>query len=592
MKTGLRSFGVKFLIITAGMSALLKMSAIYAGFSGYFIAYFLIYGAGVLTAYRNRDNTGRTTERKDRIAVVLFSVLFALLGTISNYYICFLPGNDEWGGRPLLVFRMILVFLIFTGIYTAANSILTHLVNEKPCWKSSSTGTSGARRIFLLGFFLISVVDLAVLLTCKYPGSLSGDSMNQVMQIMTGSYSNHHPFFHTMVIKLSLDLGTTLFGSRNAGIAVYCVLQILFLAVSFSTLIMTLYEMHVPRWIYTACLLFYILVPYHIMYSITLWKDVPFAGFVLLVSVYAYRCVEGIGRRKLNFVIFAVSGVGMCIFRSNGFFAFLLFMICFTVIMKREGMRLIALMCAVIVISYMLKYVTLSGLDIAQPDTVESLSIPLQQVAKVAASYNDFSDSEREELQKIIDIDDMITEYRNYLSDPVKELIRKKGNQDYLKNNKMKFLKLYISVGLRHPVIYTLGWIDQTCGYLNAAGYPNKYWYDSIDGNSYGIERVPRMVSVDKVINEYMRLYNELPILQIFMCIGIYVWLLLVTVFVFLIKRDRTGLQAAIPCLAVILSLLIATPVSAEFRYAYSLFCTLPFLLAAAFKPDDTAVSQ
>lgn len=42
-----------------------------------------------------------------------------------------------------------------------------------------------------------------------------------------------------------------------------------------------------------------------------------------------------------------------------------------------------------------------------------------------------------------------------------------------------------------------------------------------------------------------------------------------------------------VPALSVIATLLIATPVYSEFRYAYSVFCTLPFLLAMTFgKPE------
>ena len=49
-----------------------------------------------------------------------------------------------------------------------------------------------------------------------------------------------------------------------------------------------------------------------------------------------------------------------------------------------------------------------------------------------------------------------------------------------------------------------------------------------------------------------------------------------------LLKKDPVALFLPIPVLAVIATLLIATPVYAEFRYAYSLFCVLPFLLAVS----------
>ena len=47
----------------------------------------------------------------------------------------------------------------------------------------------------------------------------------------------------------------------------------------------------------------------------------------------------------------------------------------------------------------------------------------------------------------------------------------------------------------------------------------------------------------------------------------------------------------AIPVLAIIVSLLISTPVYAEFRYAYSVFCSLPFVIFAVFYKGEVAVN-
>ena len=43
-----------------------------------------------------------------------------------------------------------------------------------------------------------------------------------------------------------------------------------------------------------------------------------------------------------------------------------------------------------------------------------------------------------------------------------------------------------------------------------------------------------------------------------------------------------------VPCLAIVFSLLIGTPAFAEFRYAYALFCCLPFLAVAAFRKPSS----
>ena len=68
--------------------------------------------------------------------------------------------------------------------------------------------------------------------------------------------------------------------------------------------------------------------------------------------------------------------------------------------------------------------------------------------------------------------------------------------------------------------------------------------------------------------------------LKLTLSIGAGTWIFLTALYLGLLKRDPVTIFLPIPVLAVIATLLIATPVYAEFRYAYSLFCVLPFLLA------------
>lgn len=53
------------------------------------------------------------------------------------------------------------------------------------------------------------------------------------------------------------------------------------------------------------------------------------------------------------------------------------------------------------------------------------------------------------------------------------------------------------------------------------------------------------------------------------------------------VKQNNMNLFASIPFLMVILTLLIATPVYAEFRYAYAVFCGIPFVLAVSFGDNE-----
>lgn len=57
----------------------------------------------------------------------------------------------------------------------------------------------------------------------------------------------------------------------------------------------------------------------------------------------------------------------------------------------------------------------------------------------------------------------------------------------------------------------------------------------------------------------------------------------MVLCFISIIKKSKTGLFMTFPVMAVIFSLFMSTSVYSGSRYAYSVFCSLPFVIFAVF---------
>ena len=70
------------------------------------------------------------------------------------------------------------------------------------------------------------------------------------------------------------------------------------------------------------------------------------------------------------------------------------------------------------------------------------------------------------------------------------------------------------------------------------------------------------------------------PIFTFFLSIGFMVWLLLMFVYKSVIYKRKDLFFIIVPPLLVIATLLIATPLYAEFRYAYAVSVILPFIIA------------
>lgn len=393
-------------------------------------------------------------------------------------------------------------------------------------------------------------------------------------------------------VKLFITLGLKIFGNMNAAVALYHVFQILFMAMCFSMIMLTLYEMNIqPGWIIVTTI-WYALMPFHIMYSFTMWKDIMFGGFVLLFLVFVFRILKEIGQNKIfNYIMFLISGLGVCLFRSNGFFAFVIIFFAFLMLFQKREKNICIMFVTVIIVSFLMKHLALSNLGISQPDAVEALSIPVQQIARVIVDHNDFTGEQREKLSEIVNIEAVPEKYLPYISDPIKGLVREKGNQQYILDNKFTYIRLYIEVGLKHPWTYIKAWIDETKGFWNA-GYSYWRWSDNVQDNIYDIKRVVNSESMNRYFNEYLWLFENNGFLQIFLCIGFYVWIDLLLCFISIVRKDKAGLFMTIPVLAIIFSLLISTPVYSEFRYAYAVFCSLPFIIFTVFYKDDNVRRQ
>lgn len=548
----------------------------------YYLPYLIIALLAFVCFYintREKTKPAPVTDNKGFLFVAAGG--FAVLTAAANYAMLFQGLSGSTYNRMYQI-GMVVCFVL--GGYFSAWNILAcsaaKLANFS--WKGHLYHMPAAV-VFCISFIIIAAVDLFFLFSCKYPGNLTTDSLVQVSQILSGTYSNHHPFYHTMMIRLFMEAGFHIFHDINAAVASYHVFQILFMSGCFSAVTVTLYEMGMKMRMIVVFFLWYVGMPFHIMYSFTMWKDVIFGGFTALFVVFAYRELKRIGKsRILNQTMLGISGIGLCLCRSNGLFAFVVIVFCFILLFRSEEKRLCMLFLGIILTSIFMKHTVLEGLHVSQPDMVEALSVPLQQVARVVVDYEDLTEKQEYLLGQVVDLEKVPDRYVPWISDPMKELIREKGNQQAISRQKAVYLRLYIELGVRHPLSYFKAWIDQTRGFWNA-GYDYWRWADGIGENTFGIQRVVFSDLIKKYLDGYLQIFSENHLLQIFLCIGFYVWVALFLFVMSIVRKDRIGLFVSVPVFAMILSLLISTPVYAEFRYAYALFCCMPFLIAAVF---------
>lgn len=522
-------------------------------------------------------STGENTGKQEKILTNVYAAVLSAAVVLANYKL-FAGLPDDIIDSCVKLAEAILIF----GSGIVLFKEVLHGVAHLDSIKKDNQLLKNKKVVFWVLWAVLGLEDGLILFGAQYPGELSVDSISQMTQLLTHTYSNHHPYYHTQIIHAVVSLGLWLFGDINKAVAMYSLFSIVVMISCFMYAVKTVYEATNNTKLSLMVYLYYLLMPFHIIYSITMWKDVFFGAAVAGFAVACYRCLKLIGNSKINYIVLFITAVGMCLLRSNGWLAFFLSAIVFALLFGKKQKRLLVLFAVVLLSTYVLKHPVLKMLQVSQPDTIEALSIPVQQIARVIADGRELTEEQSRVLGSVVDLEKVPEEYDSGLSDPIKGLVREKADQDYLKEHAADLVKVYLQLGVKYPLEYIKAWIDQTRGYWNG-GYSYWRWSGNVQENTLGIQRTMKIWQINTMLWGYLGAWESSPLLQIFLSIGLYVWCLLIASFRTLIRKNSEALFVTIPFLAVILTLLVATPVYAEFRYAYAVFCGFPFVLSVAF---------
>lgn len=437
--------------------------------------------------------------------------------------------------------------------------------------------------------FLLCLVCWLPYYLYQYPGVMTPDSLNQFEQVLgLIPYSNHHPWMHTLLIKLIYTIGFRLTGSMLIALSLYTLFQMCVLAGSVWYFISTLRLFRVKPKICLLITLFYALIPYHAVFSVTIWKDILFAAALLCFSCSMLRFLLKKSLPILHLIIFVLTGLMLCLFRSNGWYAFLLCLPFLFVFFRKKAGIFYPALAAIFLIAAIIKYPVMNAFHVTAPDLVESLSIPIQQIAAVLCNDRALSKEELALIEQVVDLTYIKQLYDPHFADNIKELVRA-GNQDYLAEHKGEFFRLWAGLGLRYPGDYMTAYIRQTYGYW----YPDSFYLvaeaEGVSATSLGVSHTPliRGPLVIKAKEISIKLGGMLPLYGTLWSMGVACWVMLFCIGNTLIRGERPKLVLYLPSLALLLTVLIATPVATEFRYVYFMVFALPFYLMAALLPAE-----
>lgn len=525
------------------------------------------------------------------------SVLSCILGVLFSVFTLAVRYPEILTGFSSPLFGLIILALTAFGLFTIYYHLTAWLLQASEL--VHLTGAAYQRPWLPYAAAVLCLLGWTPYFLHAYPGVMTPDSINQYAQVI-GAYelSNHHSVIHTLLLGMFYNIGLFFTGDIYFGLALYTLAQMLFMALVAGYVVKTLQKADVIFPVIAIVIGFYALMPYHGAYAVTLWKDIPFAGSMTLFAAALMRFLlrprSGLlhsDPQKLAvseyftlILPYVFSGVMISLLRTNGWYVFLVTLPFILFIYRRNWKTMIPIHLVILLLVLFVKYPCMNIYEIKQADFVESLSIPLQQIARVVAKGEALTPKELEFMGSIMDLEQVPSQYQPDVSDNIKNLVRQ-GNPDYLEAHKTAFFQTWLSIGLAHTKSYFDAYVAQTKGYwypdvsytvgLDEGIYPNEFgltWQPILRGNI-----------VIKIKEILFKLHELFPLYGALWSMGLIFWVILTGAAVCLRTGDTEKALIYLPCIALVLTLCIAAPVAAEFRYAYALFYGLPIFLVAPF---------
>lgn len=547
------------------------------------------------------DNKLHMPGRRQLLQLIPFALFYcgaAILGQLEK-------------ARTLGILRNLgRILLWFAGSYGVLLLLCVILSQRK--------GTVTPRRRRREGKWYVYLLFTAGCLLCYlpyflmyFPGWLNNDAVWQIEQILGWAPgSNHHPYFHTLIMKCFFMAGYRLSGTYTGGAAFYTFSQVLIMAMVFGFFLYWLYKRGTRiLWLILA-FAFYAVLPVNGLLTICMGKDEFFTAALLF---FAWMTVEfdldalteagrgkraeyaheSRGRKKLNRrtilrgMAYFATGLLVCLLRSNGIFIFFGTVFILIVSKKVKSGIFPARTCvcgAAVLLCYMIwQGPVLHALDVEPPDTIEGLTMPVQHILCAYLKGGELTEEEIGMIDQVAPADQVGDYYNPWLFDIVKNFIREEGNQQVIEDNKWAYFKLWLGVGLRNPFQYMVAEVRQTAGYwaYDVKDYERVYGEYYMVDNPLGITAQRKLFTYENELAMHDFLMGFQDLYNKVWSLGLNTWLMVFGI-AYLVYHRRS-VMIYVPFLMLLITLLLATPVYNEFRYAYGLFAAFPILFAYSF---------
>ncbi len=438
---------------------------------------------------------------------------------------------------------------------------------------------------------ILILINLPVLLA-EYPGFFVYDAQEELNEVLTRTFTTHHPLLHVLLLGGTIALVHKLIGSWNAGIFAYIFLQMLVITCIFAYVITFLQKRGIGKRSRLLWIIFYGAFPTIVMYTLCSSKDGLFSAFFLLLTALLVQLTESPAEfvtEKGKVSAFIVAAALMPCFRHNGFYAYLVFVPFLLFYFRKELSKKLAALIIIPVIAYLV-ISTLLSVAFTDGNThhQEMLTVPIMQMARVYTFDKDSMTAD--EISTLLSY--IPAENLRMYTPRVSDLVKVGFNNELYEKDKASFWKLWSSLFRKHPMTYVNAWFLTSYGYWYPAATINVYQgttvftftYDKSSYFGYEVElpgsRHSFIPAIDKMYR-YISLgdfRNDYPIIYLLFSPGLMaiLWLYILSYRIY--KKDIKNIIPFIPVILIWLTVLLGPTYLV--RYVVILWIAFPILLS------------
>ena len=566
---------------------------------------FLYFGRIVRSALKIRQDSPassagvRSKNIAEPILTGLWAALFSLF-VVMGYHLSIKKAYSGTSSQnvvlPYTAADAAAFLLIFAGCFLLSFGLYLFLSGPRKRILHPAQQKSDGKPISRVLLFLVLFLCYVPYLLVYWPGLVMGDTIISIDQAMGWTpLTIAHPILYTLFIRLCFTIGHLFESGNTIGCAVYCVLQMAYMAFGFSALIAWFCARvkHCRLWAVVLCLFFGV-NPYMASYSVAMWKDPVFSVSLLLLTIciYDFLHTRDTDISIPKWLYFCTLTAITLASRSNGFYALLvaeagllLTAICLRISsgfahIRKTVLTMTVLMALLLLFSRIIHGPVYSSFGITEKKE-EAVGLFLNQMAR-ATVLGSISEEDAAYMNEMLPLEMYPEVYTPCCIDHLKwhpQFDAQAMTHDFRKH--------WLSMFRSNPRLYLESWEFQTCGFWAVNVEPvNTYTRNIVSstqpknlakGGEAELERC-HIQAANLLRSDFWQ--NVFPLNDWFIPVSWITWLILLLAVYLLcagLKQNFGAILSLIPSAGLLLSLLIGTPIWYWPRYGAAVQFLLPF---------------